>query len=217
MSHELRRLLARNSVFAVAASLVSAIGIQNDQPKGSASASTITGSFLGALILVSILRIPAALMEHYITSIRLRKWIYWPHGIAMAIAVSLVISERTSDRQLTNILSFRDVTYAILIYLVWSFLLIAGLAVAICLQTKLWRTSTHKASDNHEPLTNPPNRATAKRHQISRDAAVPALSIVVGIAGVVQGLDFHNLIRTIIAFAVGGIGLYILMKLPESR
>jgi hypothetical protein len=179
------------------------------------TSTSVVGAFAGAFILLSILRIPTALMEHYVISIHL-KWIYWPHGVAVAITIALIASLAGSNTKFKGVISTHDTTYAILIYLVWAFMLMAITALAVWLHVRLRHASARIPAEQCRS-TGSVNKKEAGRYQVSRNAAAFALSIIVGIAGIIQGLDLHHLVQTVIALAIGTAGLYFIMKLPSSH
>ena len=209
-----RRVIARNSVLAVAAAAIAAAGLQSITKERTEFASLVTG-FLVAAIYLWILRTPAALLELYITRTQNRRWIYWPHGGALAIVIMSIAGDnghRYPGDKFSNLLTLQAATFGLLEYLFCALFFLLPTAVVVLVKCRVFNSKIDAgAASERRP---PDSHATRRRKAPSRDAAVLALSITTGIAGVAQGFDIHNIGRTILAVAVGAIGLYFIYKLP---
>ncbi len=215
MPADVRRAIARNSILAVAASVIGAVGFQPIAKERTEFASLVVG-FVAALFYFWTLRVPAALLELYITRTRARRWIYWPHGIAAATVVFSVAGDNahlSHGDSFVNLLTLQAATFALLEYLLCALVFLLLVAAVVLIQHRFARRKGIDADGRSgEPAV---VQRTNRRHKTpSRDAAVFALSITTGIAGVVQGFDIHNAGRTILALAAGAAGLYFLYRLP---
>lgn len=212
---DVRRAIARNSILAVAASVIGAVGFQSMTKERTEFASLVVG-FVGALFYFWMLRVPAALLELYITRTRSRRWIYWPHAIAAAIVVFSIAGDNANlyrGDSFVNLLTLQAATFALLEYLFCALVFLLVVAAVVLIKHRVAvRRWIDADGGGWEPAT---VHRTNRRHKApSRDAAVFALSITTGIAGVAQGFDIHNAGRTILAFAAGAAGLYFLYRLP---
>lgn len=210
--------------------MIGSVGLEPSSVKGSAVGPELVGGFLVALVFFWCLRVSTALIEYYITIAHSRKWIYWPHGIALALTLLAISGDSlhpSAGDRFANLLTVQAVTYATLTYLLCALLAVIPAGAIIFLRSRLSRSEleaeTLSRNVQNQSSSTARSRSHKQRHygsrhsrQLSRDAAAFALSIVVGIASVIQGLDFHHLDKTLIAIAAGGLGLYLLTKLPRS-
>jgi hypothetical protein len=214
---DVRRAIARNSVLAVAASIVGAVGFQSITKERTEFASLVT-AFLGSLIYFWFLRIPAALLELYITKTRSRRWIYWPSGIAAGIVVVSIAGDNANlyrGDEFRNLLTLQAATFGLLEYLLCALILLSLAAALIFVRHRVvLRRGSAGDEDIQEPTTAHTTRRQRKRKAPTRDAAVLALSITLSITGVVQAFNIHNPGQTVLALAAGAVGFYFLRRLP---
>jgi hypothetical protein len=225
------RTLLRNTIFASVASIIGSIGFQGIAKVNSATFSGFITGLLGSFIFFWGLRTPAALLELYITKRHSRRWIFWPHGLAMVTAVIAISGNESNPGQspmFRHVLSIQAATVALLYYLICALALLIPVGIAILIINVMTnRTGRDSASTAPKPALVSSGQAISKlniRSHItrlyrtpSRDAAVLAVSIITAIASLVQGFDIHNVGKTILAFAAGTAGLYALSRLPNVR
>ena len=219
------RALLRNTIFASVASIIGSIGFQYIIHVGTTFSGFITG-LLAAFIFFWCLRTPAALLELYITKRHSRRWVFWPHGLAMAAAVLAIAGNEANPGRspmFHHVLSIQAATVGLLYYLICALVFLIPVSIAILIMNVM---ASRAGRDNASPSLKPHQaigdlsiRAHFARlfRTPSRDAAALAVSIVTAIASLVQGLDIRDIGRTVVALAAGAAGLYALFKLPNVR
>jgi hypothetical protein len=222
------RTLLRNTIFAAVASIIGPLGLQNVAKSGSSFSGVVTG-VLAAFIFFWCLRIPAALLELYVTRSHSRRWITWPHGIAMVIAiVAIAGNEQHPGRNpmFHRVLSIQAATVGLLYYLILALALLILVSFTILIVNVA--TAHRRGTAGSAHASSSPMPDVAREHRVrtyiarlyrtpSRDAAVLGISIITAIASLIQGLDIHDIGRTVLALAAGAAGLYALVKLPNVQ
>jgi hypothetical protein len=220
------RAILRNTIFALVACALGPAGFQ-DAINIKHTFADLVLAVLVAFIFFWCLRIPASLLELYITRKHSRRWIFWPHALAVVTTIVAIAGNEQrpgKSPMFRHVVSIQAATVGLLYYLILglAFLCVAAIAVIVIDLTGRTRkgNASHPASAgqfqsgdkrNHLPRMLGPYKAPSK------DATVLAISIVTAIASLVQGLDVRDIGRTIVALAVGAMGLYALYKLPNAR
>lgn len=225
------RALLRNTIFAAVASIIGPIGFKDLANPGTTFSGFVTG-VLAAFIFFWGLRVPTALLELYITKRHSRRWIFWPHGLALGTAVVAIAGNEANPGRspvFRHVLSIQAATVGLLYYLICAlaYMILATIVILI-INLVPSRTGTGSSpsrvaesvtATSPQAVTNRGVRSRIARvyRTRNRDAAVLAVSIVTAVAGLVQGLDIHDIGRTILALAVGATGLFWLYKLPNTK
>jgi hypothetical protein len=224
----LGRTILRNTIFAAVASIIGPIGFQDASPKLAHTFAGFITSVLGAFVFFWCLRIPAAVLELYITKGHSRRWTFWPHGLAVVVAVVAIAGNEARPGKtpmFRNVVSIQAATVGLLYYLILGlvFLVVASIAVLVMDLTvsRARRDAVHPSRSSTLPETVSKHRIRSHISRLyrtpSRDATVLSISIITAIAGLVQSLDIHHIGRTFLALASGALGLYLLYKLPNVR
>jgi hypothetical protein len=224
-----RRAISRNTVFAVAVSILGSIGLLSYVHEKSLFSAIVT-SFLLFFIYAWCLRIPASLLELYLGKCGRRLWIYLPHCLAAGIVVVAAAGNSGSPRNAgvyRNAWSLQAVTFYFIAYLMCALVLLVLSAVTLSVLRKTRKDASpastgapngsHRRPEEriwgHLGLKSVPG---LQHGPPSRDAAVFALSLMTAIAGTVQAVDLHDPGKTIFALVIGGISVYVISKLPTA-
>jgi uncharacterized protein YoxC len=209
------------------ASIVGAIGTQASLSLGNTYAG-FTSALLVAFIYFWGLRVPAAFLEIYITKGHRRRWVLVPHALGLGLALFAIAgneSHPTNNQPFQKVASVQAVSIALFYYLICAlaFLILTSIVMlTINLVTpRKWevRRSTPESAEAGATQVTADNGFRSRIARIyrtqNRDAAVFAVSITTAVAGVVQGIDLHDIARTIWALALGVVAVYVLSRLPN--
>jgi hypothetical protein len=223
------RTLWRSTIFAAAACVIGSFGFEYVNNLGTTFSGIVLG-VLVAFIFFWCLRTPAALLELYITKRHSRRWIFWPHGLAMVAAIIAIAGNEANPGRsplFYKVASIQAATVGLLYYLICAlvFLILTAITILIINVIASPTETASASSAQKSPLTS--HQGSSKlstRSRIarlyrtpSRDAAALAVSIITAIASLVQSLDIRDIGRTALALAAGAAGLYALFKLPSIR